>query len=63
MILLCSHTRRLADQGLEALTLDFNLAKGVNVRSGKIVHPAVREAAIPNSKSFDLQNARPSLDY
>ncbi|WP_373539987.1 alanine dehydrogenase [Chamaesiphon sp.] len=33
---------KLADRGLEALTLDLNLAKGVNVRSGKIVHPAVR---------------------
>jgi alanine dehydrogenase len=34
---------KLADRGLDALTLDLNLAKGVNVRSGKIVHPAVRE--------------------
>jgi alanine dehydrogenase len=33
---------KLADRGLEALTLDLNLAKGVNVRSGAIVHPAVR---------------------
>ena len=33
---------KLADRGLEALTLDLNLAKGVNVRSGSIVHPAVR---------------------
>ena len=34
---------KLADRGLAALTLDLNLAKGVNVRAGKIVHPAVRE--------------------
>jgi alanine dehydrogenase len=33
---------KLADRGLEALTLDLNLAKGVNVRSGSIVHPAVQ---------------------
>jgi alanine dehydrogenase len=33
---------KLADRGLDALTLDLNLAKGTNVRSGKIVHPAVR---------------------
>ncbi len=34
---------KLADRGLEALTLDLSLAKGVNIRSGKIVHPAVGE--------------------
>jgi alanine dehydrogenase len=34
---------KLADRGLEALTVDPSLAKGVNVRAGKIVHPAVRE--------------------
>ncbi len=34
---------KLADRGLEALNLDLNLAKGVNVRAGKIIHPAVRE--------------------
>jgi alanine dehydrogenase len=33
---------KLADRGLEALTLDLNLAKGVNIRAGSIVHPAVR---------------------
>jgi alanine dehydrogenase len=33
---------KLADRGLAALELDLNLAKGVNVRSGSIVHPAVR---------------------
>jgi alanine dehydrogenase len=33
---------KLADRGLEALELDLNLAKGVNVRGGSIVHPAVR---------------------
>jgi alanine dehydrogenase len=33
---------KLADRGLEALRLDLNLAKGVNVQSGSIVHPAVR---------------------
>jgi alanine dehydrogenase len=33
---------KLADRGLEALTIDLNLAKGVNVRGGSIVHPAVR---------------------
>ena len=33
---------RLADRGLEALTMDLNLAKGMNVRGGSIVHPAVR---------------------
>ena len=34
---------KLADRGLDALDLDRNLAKGVNVRAGKIVHPAIRE--------------------
>jgi alanine dehydrogenase len=34
---------KLADRGLDALTLDLNLAKGMNIRSGKIIHPAVRE--------------------
>jgi alanine dehydrogenase len=33
---------KLADRGLEALTLDLNLAKGMNVRAGSIVHPAVQ---------------------
>jgi alanine dehydrogenase len=34
---------KLADRGLAALNLDPNLAKGVNVQAGKIIHPAVRE--------------------
>jgi alanine dehydrogenase len=34
---------KLADRGMEALDVDRNLAKGVNVRSGKIFHPAIRE--------------------
>ena len=34
---------KLADRGLEALNLDLNLAKGVNIRSAKIIHPAVQE--------------------
>ncbi len=34
---------KLADRGLTALDLDLNLARGMNVRSGKIVHPAIRE--------------------
>lgn len=33
---------KLADRGLEALTMDLNLARGMNVRGGSIVHPAVR---------------------
>jgi alanine dehydrogenase len=33
---------KLADRGLDALTLDLNLAKGVNVLGGSIVHPAVQ---------------------
>jgi alanine dehydrogenase len=33
---------KLADRGLDALTVDLSLAKGLNIRSGKIVHPAVR---------------------
>lgn len=47
---------KLADRGLEALTLDLNLAKGVNVRSGKIVHPAVREvfADLPGYKEVAI---------
>jgi alanine dehydrogenase len=36
------YVMKLADRGLAALELDLNLAKGVNVRSGSIVHPAVR---------------------
>jgi alanine dehydrogenase len=34
---------KLADRGLDALDLDRNLARGLNVRSGKIVHPAISE--------------------
>jgi alanine dehydrogenase len=34
---------KLADRGLDALDLDLNLARGVNIRSGKIIHPAIRE--------------------
>jgi alanine dehydrogenase len=34
---------KLADRGLDALKLDLNLDRGVNIRSGKIIHPAVRE--------------------
>jgi alanine dehydrogenase len=34
---------KLADRGVAALDLDRNLAKGVNIRSGKIIHPAIRE--------------------
>jgi alanine dehydrogenase len=37
------YVMKLADRGLEALTLDRNLAKGLNIRSGKIVHPAIQE--------------------
>ena len=33
---------KLADRGLEALAMDLTLAKGMNVRGGSIVHPAVR---------------------
>ncbi len=33
---------KLADRGEAALTADLNLAKGVNIRSGKIIHPAVQ---------------------
>jgi alanine dehydrogenase len=36
------YVMKLADRGLDALELDPNLAKGVNVRGGSIVHPAVR---------------------
>ncbi|WP_310417881.1 alanine dehydrogenase [Chamaesiphon sp. OTE_8_metabat_110] len=36
------YVMKLADRGLDALDLDPNLAKGVNVRGGSIVHPAVR---------------------
>jgi alanine dehydrogenase len=34
---------KLADRGLDALKLDRHLDRGVNVQSGKIIHPAVRE--------------------
>jgi alanine dehydrogenase len=37
------YVMKLADRGLEALTLDSNLAKGLNIRSGKIIHPAIQE--------------------
>ena len=33
---------KLADRGLEALAMDLTLARGMNVRGGSIVHPAVR---------------------
>ncbi|WP_310423882.1 alanine dehydrogenase [Chamaesiphon sp. VAR_48_metabat_135_sub] len=42
---------KLADRGLDALTLDLNLAKGMNVRSGSIVHPAVQEV-FPDLPAF-----------
>lgn len=35
---------KLANQGLEALEKDASLAKGVNVKDGVLVHPAVQEA-------------------
>ncbi|MFB2974051.1 alanine dehydrogenase [Aerosakkonema sp. BLCC-F183] len=34
---------KLANRGIKALELDPNLAKGLNVRSHQLVHPAVRE--------------------
>jgi alanine dehydrogenase len=34
---------KLADRGIDALSLDLNLAKGLNIRAGKIIHPAVGE--------------------
>lgn len=34
---------KLADRGLAACTLDLNLARGINIQSGKIIHPAVQE--------------------
>jgi alanine dehydrogenase len=37
------YSLKLADRGLDALSLDLNLAKGLNIRSGKICHPAVGE--------------------
>jgi alanine dehydrogenase len=37
------YVMKLADRGLEALTLDLNLAKGLNIRAGKIIHPAIQE--------------------
>lgn len=34
---------RLADRGVDALSLDLNLAKGLNIQSGIIIHPAISE--------------------
>ncbi len=34
---------KLADRGIDALTLDSALAKGLNIQAGKIIHPAVQE--------------------
>ena len=34
---------KLADYGVEAIEKDDSLAQGVNIRDGKIVHPAVRD--------------------
>ena len=34
----------LADRGLEALTADIHLARGLNVLRGQITHPAVAQA-------------------
>lgn len=34
---------KLADLGLKALETDANLAKGLNVKDGQIVHPAVKQ--------------------
>lgn len=45
----------LADRGLAALTTDLNLAKGVNVRSGKIVHPAIRDVFADLPSQLPLQ--------
>ena len=38
---------KLADYGVNAMGKDSSLAQGVNIRDGKIVHPAVREV-FPN---------------
>ncbi len=46
---------KLADRGLDALAVDLNLAKGMNVRSGKIVHPAVHEVFPDLPNPFPLQ--------
>jgi alanine dehydrogenase len=35
---------RLADHGFAALAQDETLAKGLNIKGGEIIHPAVREA-------------------
>jgi alanine dehydrogenase len=35
---------RLADHGFAALAQDATLAKGLNIKGGEIIHPAVREA-------------------
>jgi alanine dehydrogenase len=34
---------KLANYGLKALEMDANLAKGLNIKDGRIVHPAVKE--------------------
>lgn len=34
---------KLANHGLKALEMDANLAKGLNIKAGRIVHPAVAE--------------------
>lgn len=44
---------KLADRGLAALTLDPSLAKGLNIRSGQIIHPAVQEVFPDLPQSVD----------
>ena len=34
---------KLADEGADAVEKDNNLAQGVNIRDGKIIHPAIRD--------------------
>jgi alanine dehydrogenase len=38
------YVRSLSDRGLEALEVDPALAKGLNIKNGKIMHPAVAKA-------------------
>lgn len=39
-----SYVLKLANEGLDALEKDVSLAKGLNVKNGRLIHPAVQEA-------------------
>nr|MDJ0650577.1 alanine dehydrogenase [Xenococcaceae cyanobacterium MO_188.B19] len=50
-----SYVMQLANYGLSALEKDSALNKGLNIKEGKIIHPAVKD--IFNSSEFGIQSS------